>query len=171
MNTNNFISYAQGRAWMFGLTMAMMGASVWPACGGNEISQNKGKAPSIANRPVIEPRNSDGSGSTDKGKPAVPGRPDKVAPSPAVKELVDKFQDARETYLEGQRQLRIQLRSATEQEREIIRQQMREGLDRWKEQTRQFAEEARESAHKMKDKLGPELDRVIDRGKDEGRNR
>lgn len=156
---------------MLGLTLAMAGVSAWPAPNGNENSQGKGKAPSIVNRPVVEPRGSDGTGSADKGKPATPGRPDKIAPSPAVKELVDKFQDARETYLDQQRQLRIQLKSATEQEREVIRQQMREGLDRWKEQTRQFAEEARESAHKMKDKLGPELDRVIDRGKDEGRNR
>jgi len=159
---------ARVRACQLFLVLAQAAMSVWAAPGGdNEPGKGKGKAPAIADRPVIEPRaNSDGF--ADKGKS---GRAERVMAAPAVRDLVGKFQTAREAYLEEQRQLRVQLKDATEAEREGIRQQMRAGLERWKEQTRLFAEETRERAQKMKDKLGPDLGRVIEKGRDEGRNR
>lgn len=128
---------------------------------------NKSK-PSISNRPVVTPREDDPE-RKEKGKPESPGRPGRIEPPVEVSALVDRFQSARETYLREQRELRIRLKSASEEEREAIRAEIRESLERWKEQHRQFALETKVQAQHLKETLHPDFGRVIDRGKDEGR--
>lgn len=144
--------------------------------GGNGQGESQGKSkgkPSISDRPVVEPREAQDSGSTDKskGKPESPGRPDRVEPLPEVKSLVNRFQQSREVYLREQRELKLRLKDAPEEEREAIRQQMKDALERWKEQHRQFVQETRERAQQLKNELHPDLGRVIDKAVDEGRGK
>lgn len=137
--------------------------------------QSDGKAkstPTIQDRPIIEPRVPTGGEVPGKGKmPELPERAGKKQASQPVKDLVGKFQNARESYLAEQMVLKEQLKTATEEQREAIRQQIRDSLDRWKERHREFAEEAKESAQRIKDQLAPEMKRVIENGINEGRGR
>ncbi|MEW6305271.1 MAG: hypothetical protein AB1705_17485 [Verrucomicrobiota bacterium] len=133
----------------------------------------KGKAknkPTISERPTVIPRQTE-TDSTTKGKPDQPGRPSNPQPVPEVKSLVDRFQTAREDYLKQQKELRLLLQDATEEEREVIREQLKELLDRWKEQHREFVQEVKDRAQTMKSELSPDLGRVVDQAKDEGRGR
>lgn len=147
-----------------------------PSVSGNEDNgKGKGKnKPSIAERPTVIPRDpaADSSGADKgKGKPEKPARPDNPALPTEVKSLVTSFQNAREMYLNQQKELRRQLKEATDEQREAIRGQMRESLERWKEQHQQFVKDVKDRAKEMKDHLQPDLGRVIDQGAKENNGR
>jgi hypothetical protein len=84
-----------------------------------------------------------------------------------VKDLVKDFQTARQDFLRGQDELLRQLRNATDQERTIIREQLKDRLDEWrqlqKEHMRQLIEQAREMTTTL-----PALGDVINAGSGEG---
>lgn len=138
--------------------------------GNTSNSQGKGK-PAIDQRPIVLPRDpaSDPKTATDqKGKPATPGRPDKVQPPADVQTLVKDFQTAREKFLEDQKALTRQFQQASEEERKAIRERMKEMLDRLKEQQRALQQDMRDRAKELKQQLHPDLNRLIDNGSTEG---
>jgi hypothetical protein len=142
--------------------------------GGSDNGKAKGKdKPAIAERPTVIPRAQPEETNSEKGKgkPEKPERPNNPQPPAEVKALVDKFQDAREKYLKTQRDLRLLQRDASEEERTVIREQLKEQLERWKETIREKQKEMKDRIQDMKSEVQPELGKVIDQAKEEGRGR
>jgi len=83
-------------------------------------------------------------------------RPDRLERTlpPEIKDQVKKFERAREAFIQRQEELRKQMDGATtEKERDSVRQRIKEGLDRWREQARQFRDEARERVKELQREL------------------
>lgn len=133
---------------------------------------------------------------TTPAQPAIPSRPTVVAPAPAatpqqplparperppipnlpppaqesVKDLVRDFQSARQAFLNQQKELQRQLKTATEEQRALIREQLKENLQQWLEQQKAQIQDLREQARDIKNNV-PALRDVIDSGGGEGRGR
>lgn len=147
----------------------------------SQTSNGNGKNnPSIGNRPIEVPRihdphsddpNVNGNNGKGSGKPDHPPRSDKNTLPGSVQNLIVNFQTAREAYLTRQKELRLQLKTATDEQREAIRQQIADLLEEWKEQHREFIQETKDRAKEMKNELNPDLGRVVDGAKGEGRGR
>ncbi len=132
--------------------------------------QGKGK-PTLDQRPTVLPRDPAANPAAvpdSKGKPATPGRTDKVPPPADVQTLVRDFQTAREKFLEDQKALARQYSQASEEERKAIRERMKEMLDRLKEQQKALQQDMRDRAKELKQQLHPDLNRLIDHGITEG---
>jgi hypothetical protein len=117
--------------------------------------------PAISDRPVVVPPvpSPDRSGIPSRPeRPAVPGRP---APSKDMKDLVRDFQTARESFRKQQLELNPQLKTANEEQRAIIREQIQENLKQWLEEQKARTEDFRQQAQEMKDELR-NLREVID---------
>lgn len=129
--------------------------------------ENNGKAPepSIASRVVILPKQSADS------KPAKPHRLGEKEQSSEVQKLVREFNAARESYLERQKEIALQLRETSKESRDALREQNKEMLRQLKEQQRLFRQEARERASDLKREVHQDFGRVIDSGVNEGRGR
>jgi flagellar motility protein MotE (MotC chaperone) len=74
-------------------------------------------------------------------RPAVPGQP---PPSQEIKDLTRNFQAARQAFVQQQQELQRQLKMATDEQRKIVRQQLKENLEQWLEQQRQMRDDTRE---------------------------
>lgn len=138
---------------------------------GNDGNGQGKEKPAIGQRPTLVPRDpaSDPATATEqKGKPATPGRPDKVQPPADVQTLVRDFQTAREKFLADQKALARQYSQASEEERKAIRERMKEMLDRLKEQQKAVQQDMRDRAKELKQQLHPDLNRLIDNGTTEG---
>lgn len=112
--------------------------------------------------------NGNGNGNGNGNQPARSGVTD---PPAQVKDLVKQFQAARDAYLQQQKDLQRLSKTATEDERAAIRQQMKDSLDAWKEEQRQLRQEMKERAKELKQELQGDLGRVVDGGQGEGRGR
>src|SRR5437867_2486871 len=92
--------------------------------------------PPIDNRPVVVPPTS-GSDRPDLPKhperPTVPGQP---VQTQQMKDLVRDFQTARREFQKQQQQLNLQLKTANDAQRALIRAQLKENLQQWVEQQR-----------------------------------
>ena len=90
-----------------------------------------------------------------------PDRTERALP-PEIREKLKQFEAAREAYIKQQEELRRKLDGATtEQERENIRQRLKESLERWREQARQFREEAKERVKELQIQM-PSLREALD---------
>jgi hypothetical protein len=125
-----------------------------------------GQAP-IPERPVVIPPAAKPQG---RNLPEPPARPDRHAPSEAVKDLVRDFQAARQAFLNQQKELQRQLKHATREDREAIRKQLKENLQIWLEQQKAQLQELRDQARDLRSNL-PAISDVIDSAKGEGRGR
>lgn len=137
---------------------------------GNDNGNNgkaKGKSkPTVAERPqVIGAKGS--SGNAVKGKPDRPGNPNTTDPA-EVTSLVTKFQSAREEFLAAQKELNLKKKDATEEQRAVLREKVKEALDKWKEEHKQFVEEQKERSKEMKQELQSDLGKVVDGAGDGG---
>jgi hypothetical protein len=92
-------------------------------------------------------------------------RPSTVAARPVlsteIKERLRNFERAREAYLQRQRELEKRLKGATEQERERIREQIKDRRSAWLEQHKQFQVELRERVREIKREI-PSLRDALD---------
>jgi gas vesicle protein len=100
-------------------------------------------------------------------RPVAPGKP---TPSKDMKDLVREFQSARDAFRKQQLELNRQLKTASEEQRAIIRQQIQENLDQWREEQKARVEDLRQQAQQMKDDLKGLRD-VIDSGTHPGDGR
>lgn len=132
----------------------------------NGVAKGKNK-PKVSERPQVIGANSSGNDST-KGKPANPGNSGNSADPAEVKSLVTKFQSARDQYISVQKELRLKMKDATEEQRSVLRDQLKDLLDKWKEEQKQFVEETKERAKAMKQELQPDLGKVVDGAGNEG---
>jgi hypothetical protein len=85
-----------------------------------------------------------------------------------VKDLVKDFQTARQDFLRGQEELLRQLKNANDQERTIIREQLKERLNEWRELQKQHLRELRDQARELATTL-PGIRDVIDASGEGGR--
>ena len=122
--------------------------------------------PAIADRPTVIPPVITPTPDT----PARPGLPGQTAPASEVSDLVKDFQTARETFLKQQQDLLNQLKTASKEEREALRQQLRENLDAWLEQQKSQLQDIRDQAREIKDNV-PSISDVVNSGAGEGRGR
>lgn len=107
------------------------------------------------------------------GEVTAVARPEALQPG-ELKTLIDRFQTEREQFLQRQKQLALQLRQATDEQREELRSQMRENLDQWRERQLEFRTQLRERAVELRRELQGQLrDVVVDGGKEgtDGRRR
>ena len=96
---------------------------------------------------------------TDQTRPSnLAGR---TALSTDVRERLRAFERAREMYLRRQRELEKRLKGATEEEREKIREQLKDRRTAWLEQHRQFKSDLRDRVRELRREL-PALRDAID---------
>lgn len=125
--------------------------------GNNGKAKGKSK-PTVAERPqVIGAKSS----ADSKGKPDHPGNPNSTE-APQVTTYINVFQNARQQYLEAQKELKIKMKDATEEQRTVLREKVKEALEKWKEEQKQFVEEQKERAKAMKQELQSDLGKVVD---------
>jgi gas vesicle protein len=99
--------------------------------------------------------------------PERPPSPDRPVLALGVKDLVKDFQTARQEFLTSQQELLRQLKTATQEQRAVIRGQLKENLEAWKEAQKAHIQELREQAKEMIRNV-PDLRTVIDAGQPEG---
>lgn len=161
----------------------LLPSSALPAGKGNGSSNNnngKGNgnsanAVSIARSPQIVGEkdltaSTPGNGKA-KGRPAQPERPNARPISNGAKDLVTRFKSARDGYLKQQKALALQYKNATKEEREAIRDKLKDLLESYKEQQKSFREELRDRARSIRKELDPSLGRVIEKSKSGSRGR
>jgi TolA-binding protein len=125
--------------------------------------------PPIANRPVVV------APTTPPDRPNLPPRPERPPvpgqPTPAqdLKDLVRDFQSSRQAFIKQQQDLQRQLKTATDEQRAIIRQQLKENLQQWLEQQKAQIQDLREQAKDI-EKNAPGLRDVLNQPHD-GRGR
>src|SRR5881394_314710 len=107
--------------------------------------------PPLVDRSIVVPP------TTPPDRPNLPGPPDrpvapgKPTPSKDMKDLVREFQTARDAFRKQQLELNRQLKTASEEQRAIIRQQIQENLEQWREEQKARVEDLRQQAQQMKD--------------------
>jgi gas vesicle protein len=109
--------------------------------------------PAISDRPVVLPpipAPDRLSLPTRPERPAVPGKP---TPSKDMRDLVRDFQTARESFRKQQLELNRQLKTANDQERALIREQIRENLKQWLEEQKARVQDLREQATDMAEQV------------------
>lgn len=104
----------------------------------------------------------------EKDTPTLPSVAERENISPEVKKAIAKFDIDREKYLEGIKQLQKQLIGTTGQERDKIREQIKESRDRWIQQNKEAAKEITE---RMKEINKPNRQEILDSVKDQGHPR
>jgi hypothetical protein len=122
--------------------------------------------PALTQRPTVIPPVV----ATTENGPARPALPDQPTPSAELTDLVKDFQTAREAFLKQQQELIAQMKTASKEEREALRQQLREQLDAWLEQQKAQIQDIREQAREIKNNV-PAIRDVVESGSGEGRNR
>jgi hypothetical protein len=150
--------------WLGALSAALLAV---PAAGQTNADPAQ---PSIQNRPVVVPPVAPPERPSLPPRPERPGVPGQPVPAQEVKDLVRDFQSAREAFLKQQRDLQRQLKTATEEQRALIREQLKENLQQWLEQQKAQIQDLREQARDIKNNV-PALRDVIESGKGEGRGR
>ena len=129
---------------------------------GNSGNNGKGKGkskPTVAERPQVIGAKS--STAAEKGKPDRPGNPNATDPAEVTSQIT-KFQSARELYLQAEKERKLLMKDATEEQRTALREKLKDALEKWKEEQKQFAEEQKERSKEMKQELHPDLGKVID---------
>ncbi len=85
-----------------------------------------------------------------------------------VQERLQQFELMREAYLKQQNELLRQLKGANDEQRELIREKLRDQRQRWLDQSRLFREQARERLAELKEKLLRHQD-VLDAARERAR--
>lgn len=121
-------------------------------------SKSKGKSkPTVSERPQVI-------GATDTATASKPARP-KTTPSgdeAKTAELVEKFQAARNDYLKAEQELGIKSKTATDEQRALLRERAGEALVKWREQQRAYLEEQQERVKTIKNELQTDLGQRVD---------
>jgi len=140
------LAFFSGAAQAQGQTNAVGGAD--KVLAGAEKSKGKNK-PVISERPQVL-------GTTDVSKPARPGAD--------TSELTVKFQSARASYLESQKELKLKAAAegSTDEQRTLLRERSKEALTKWREEHGRYVEEQQERIKTMKTELQADLGQRLD---------
>jgi acyl-CoA reductase-like NAD-dependent aldehyde dehydrogenase len=85
-----------------------------------------------------------------------------------LRNLIERFQTEREQFLTRQKQIALQLREATDEQRAELREQMRDNLDQWREMQLEFRAQLRDRAVELRRELQGQLREVVSEGSKEG---
>jgi hypothetical protein len=118
--------------------------------GGNGKGKGKSK-PTISERPQVL-----GTTSTTSG-PARPG-----TDISASAQLVGQFQTARGEFLAAQKELSLKAKEASDEQRALLREKVKDALAKWQEEHRMYVEEQKERTKQMRLELQPEISRILD---------
>lgn len=130
---------------------------------GNPNPPGQAKKETIKERTVVVSRDVDVNGK-GKEKPNKPERPNNPAPGADVQDMIKEFKQARETFLEQQKELNRQAKEDSKEARDALREQQKELLERLKEQQRIIRQETKDRAKTLREELSPDMGRVIDSG-------
>ncbi|HAV63692.1 MAG TPA: hypothetical protein DCY13_15165 [Verrucomicrobiales bacterium] len=100
-------------------------------------------------------------------RPVLVTRPELVR-TDELKQLIERFQAARLNYLVQQKALMEQLGEATTEQREELRDKLRENLEQWRDMQIEFRSQLKERAQELRDRLSSDLGRVVNDAKEEG---
>ena len=109
----------------------------------------------------------------DKEKPAHPDKPDRganVQLPEDVKKLIDEFNQARQDFLQDQKELLAQIKDASKEQREKLRDQLKTNREEWLEKQKELREEIRERLKELREKL-PNHREIIDEAKGKAKDR
>jgi len=110
-------------------------------------------------------------------RPDRPKRPEHVRDIPkavlqhapdALKKMIHRLEEARHAYLERQKELLKQARNATDEEKEAIRDQLKDNREGFLERTQTLRREIHQRVHELRDKLKDRRE-VIDAARDDKR--
>ena len=125
--------------------------------------------PPIANRPVVVAPTPTPDRPNLPPRPERPTAPGQPPPAQDIKDLVREYQSARQAFQKQQQDLQRKLKTATNEQRAQIREQLKDNLQLWMEQQKAQLQELREQAKDIKNNV-PALRDVIDQPHD-GRGR
>lgn len=149
------------RSKILGLVSGSLTALLSAATAGAQTNTPPPAQPAISDRPVVVPPPPDRPNLPSR--PERPGVPGKPTPSKDIKDLVRDFQTARESFRKQQLELTRQLKTANEEQRAIIRQQIQENLNQWLEDQKARVEDLRVQAQSMPEQVKG-LKEVIESG-------
>jgi len=113
--------------------------------------KGKGKSkPIIRERPQVL-------GNPTTGGPARPG-----TDTSETAQLVGQFQTARGEFLAAQKELSLKAKEASDEQRALLREKVKDALAKWQEEHRMYVEEQKERTKQMRLELQPEISRVLD---------
>lgn len=105
-----------------------------------------------------------------------PGRPDQDIPQivlkhapDALKKMVNRLHEARHAYQGRQKDLLKEAKGATDEEKEAIRDQLKENRENFLDRTQNLRREVHKRVHELRDKLKDRRE-VIDAARDENRD-
>jgi len=101
------------------------------------------------------------------GEVTAVNRPETLQPA-ELRNLIERFQNEREQFLTRQKQLALQLREATDEQRAELRERMRDNLDQWREMQLEFRAQLRDRAVELRRELQGQLRDVVNEGSQEG---
>jgi len=149
------------------LTFLGLLALLTPASNAAEGLPAKADTPTLVDRPIVVPSE------IPPPRPELPAHPARPPARPhppeSVSAMISSFKDARKAFLANQTKLRVQLKEAGEEERDAIREQLKENLRNWISDQRERALEARAQAQEMRDRI-KDITPVIDASPEGGRN-
>jgi len=122
-------------------------------------TKSKGKSkPTVSERPQVI------GATTTTVTTSKPERPKTALTGDAAKtaELVEKFQAARNDYLKAEQELGIKSKTATDEQRALLREKAGEALVKWREQQRAYLEEQQERVKTIKQELQADLGQRVD---------
>ena len=79
-----------------------------------------------------------------------------------VKALIQKFDSERDTFLKAQEDLRKQMKDASKDKRDDLREQLRTNREKWLEEQKQLREDIRDRLKELTDKLPSHRDAIDD---------
>jgi hypothetical protein len=92
---------------------------------------------------------------------ARPDRPERMSLPQDIRDRVQSFERRREAYLAEQKELARQLRGASDEDRQRIRDLIRDRREAWLEEAKKFREEARKRLDELKREL-PRYQEALD---------
>jgi gas vesicle protein len=119
-------------------------------------------------------RAADGSGTGPTAGPTPPPGGTSIRPETApaeVKAAMERFQQEREAYLAREKALAEKLKSATEDQRVKIREQMKDLADKWAEQSRELRRKFADRLNDLKTELSEKKKALLDAAKDKNDRR
>lgn len=120
---------------------------------------------------VVSPTSAKSVVGTAPATDARPDRPERLTLPQETKDLLYRFERVREAYLAERKQLLQEYSGATDDEdRERIRQLMRERRDAWLEQIRLLREESKERINQLRNAL-PQHGEVLDSAREQAREK
>jgi len=106
-----------------------------------------------------------------QNKPTPPAKPDNPTASTEIKDIIQNFEQSRESLLANQKALQESLKGASQDERDKIREQLKAAKDALAAQREQFRDQLKEARDKLVEQGKKLKDDAVDAAKKTGKPR